>query len=71
MFADRKIHSSFTLLLLFLTLTFSCDILPPERNYCLSGKDIRNLNSKQKAFNSGPCSPVILVPGFLGTGLQV
>lgn len=42
-----------------------------DDNYCLGGKEIKNINSKQKAFNNGPCSPIILVPGFLGTGLQV
>mgnify|MGYP000846786242 CR=1 FL=1 len=41
------------------------------RNLCLGGVEITNLNHKQRAFNSGECSPVVLVPGFLATSLVV
>ncbi|KRX05249.1 Aspartic peptidase domain [Pseudocohnilembus persalinus] len=50
------------------------------KDYCLkdmeSGKipkDVKDMNLKEKleAFNRGPCSPVIMMPGILGTSLQV
>jgi hypothetical protein len=42
-----------------------------HRNLCIGGVEITNLNHRQRAFNSGECSPVILVPGFLASSLTV
>ena len=44
-----------------------------QKNVCIDGKDISKQTKKQylEAFIKGPCSPAIIVPGIMGTRLQV
>lgn len=42
-----------------------------EQMSCLGGKNPNNDNMRQHLFNQGPCAPVIFVPGFVATSLQV
>lgn len=70
-FSKHHPPSSHTLSLILLLLLVSTTSAINLTNICLGGQQISNINSKQKAFNKGNCSPVILVPGFLGTALQV
>ena len=46
---------------------------PSNKYYCLSGQDPSKLSPKEQLakFIEGPCSPMILVPGMMGTSLIV
>lgn len=44
-----------------------------EKYFCINGRNSENLTQKQQLeeFIKGPCSPIIIVPGILGTSLRV
>lgn len=44
-----------------------------DKNYCINYKSPENLTSAQQfeEFIQGPCSPIIIVPGMMGTSLMI
>ena len=60
----------------FFNLFKPTQVLPPPaelRGLCLSGKNPDSLTptEKLKEFIKGPCAPIVLVPGYMGTSLVV
>jgi len=58
---------------LFIKTKKEYDQINKPDNYCINLKDPKRLTKHEtiNEFNKGPCSPVIVVPGWRGTKLML